>query len=189
MTFSKPLLLALTLTLLGGCARIPVSYDYDRQANWSGYKTYDWYAARPQAKDKAAGVINPIMDSRVRHAVETELAARGYKLEKTGDPDFLVTYYPVYQNHTMVTQAGMYGGWGYHRSFGYGVGVPFSEVYQVREGSIVLEVVDHKTNHLVWQALGQGALSGIADPRDADEQVAEAVKQILARFPPPAAGK
>ena len=188
MTFRKPVILALSLLLLG-CATIPVNYDYDRQANWSSYKTYDWYAASARAKGKAAGVVNPIMDSRVRHAVEQELATRGYKLEKTGEPDFLVTYYPVYQDHTVVTQSGMYGGWGYRRPFGYGVAVPFTDVYQYRDGAIVLEIVDHKTNQMVWQAIGQGALTGIVDPRDADEQVAGAVKQILARFPPPVTTK
>ena len=64
-----------------------------------------------------------------------------------------------------------------------------SQVHHYKEGSIVLEIVDNKTNQLVWQAIGQGALTGIVDPRDADEQVAEAVKQILARFPPPVTTK
>ena len=184
MTFPKPALLALTLALLSACTTIPVRYDYDKHTSWTTYKTYDWYAASARAKGKAAGVENPLMDNRVRRAVEKELTARGYRLEKEGAPDFLVTYYPTYQNRTVVTTTGLYGGWGY-RPFGYGLSTHLNEIHQYRDGSIVLEIVDNKTNQLVWQAVGEGALNGLVDPRDADEQVGDAVKQILARFPPP----
>jgi hypothetical protein len=183
MSLHKPLFLAFGLALLGGCTNVAVRYDYDRNATFSSYKTYDWYAASSQAKGKAGNIDNPLMDRRVRQAVERELAARGFKREKAGEPDFLVTYYPVYQNHTVVTSTGLYPGWGWHR-MGFGMGTQLREVHNFREGSIALEVVDNKTHQLVWQAVGEGALSGLQDPQEAEEGVAKAVKQILARFPP-----
>ena len=79
MLFHKPMLLAFGLVLFSGCVGIPVKYDYDKQAQWQSYKSYDWYAASAQAKGKAAGVVNPLMDRRVRGAVEKVLAARGFK--------------------------------------------------------------------------------------------------------------
>ena len=183
MYLQKPLLLALGLALLGGCAGVPVRYDYDKQATFSSYKTYDWYAASPQAKGKARNVDNPLMDRRVRQAVERELGARGYKLDKGGEPDFLLTYYPMYQDRTVVTSTGLYPGWGW-RPMGFGMATQFREVHHFREGSIALEVMDGKSRQLVWQAVGEGALSGLEDPQEADERVGTAVKQILARFPP-----
>jgi hypothetical protein len=184
MPFHKPVLLALGLVLLSGCAEVSVRYDFDRQANFNTYKTYDWYAISPKDKAKALGVENPIMDRRVRAAVEHELAARGYKREQSGDPDFFVTYYPAYQNHTVVTSSGLYSSWGY-RPFGMGMGTQFHEVQHFREGSIVLEIVDRKTKQMVWQAVGEDALTPSDDPLESEELVNRAVQKILSKFPPP----
>ena len=178
-------LLPLALGILAGCTPFTVKYDYDSHANYTAYKTYDWYAASKRAQGKADGVENPIMDRRVRSAVERQLAAQGFKTEKTGEPDFLVTYYPVYHRGTVYTTTGIGSGWGWRRPWGYGVSTQFTEARNYREGSIILEIVDNKTNQLIWQAVAEGALTGLEDPQDADEQVDLAVKKMLSRFPPP----
>jgi len=183
VSMSKPILLSLGLTVLMGCTPFTVTYDYDAQAHFEGFKTYDWYAASSRAKGRAAGVENPLMDRRVRSAVERELAAKGLRQEKTGEPDLLVTYYPVYQHRAVVTSTGFGNGWGY-RPFGLGMGTSFTEVHPYREGSIVLEIVENKTNQVIWQAAAEGALTNLDDPQDAEEQVGKAVKALLTRFPP-----
>ena len=180
----KTALLPLALGILAGCTPFTVKYDYDSHANYKAYKTYDWYAASKKAQGKSDGVDNPIMDRRVRSAVEREMAARGLKLEKTGEPDVLVTYYPAYRRGTIYTTTTFGGRWGM-RPWGYGVGTQFTEARQFREGSIILEIVENKTNQLIWQAVAEGALTGLEDPEDAEHQVGEAVKQMLSRFPPP----
>ena len=182
MSRSRIALVPLALTLLVGCAPFTVKYDYDSHANYPAFKTFDWYAASAKAKGKAGGVDNPIMDRRVRNAVERELTARGLKQDKAGEPDLLVTYYPVYRPYAVATTTG-YGGWGY-RPYGYGVGMGFTEVRHYRDGSIVIELVDNKANQLVWRAVAEGALNGLDDPLEADEQVGKAVKEMLTRFPP-----
>jgi hypothetical protein len=174
----------ISLALLAGCSPFTVRYDYDARASYAAYKTYDWYAASRKAQGKSDGVQNPIMDRRVRANVERELAAKGLKMEKTGEPDVLVTYYPAYRNGVMYTTTTIGGRWGW-RPWGYGVGTQFTEARPYREGSIILEIVDNKTNQLIWQAVAEGALTGVTDPEDAERQVADAVKAMLSRFPPP----
>ena len=180
--------LAGTLALLTGCSTIYVKYDFDPHAGFAAFKTYDWYAASAKAQGKSDGVSNPIMDRRVRRIVESELAARGYQLQQSGEPDFLLTYYPAYRNRVVQTYTAMGPGWGYGwgRPWGYGAAAGFQEVQAYREGSIVLEVVDNKSNQMVWQAVADGALTGLQDPQDAEEQVTLAVRKMLAKFPPPA---
>jgi hypothetical protein len=179
------------LAMLAGCSPISVKYDFDPAAGFASLKTFDWYAASPRAKGKSDGVQNPIMDRRVRRIVERELAARGFRLEAAGEPDFLLTYYPVYRDRVVQTYTGIGPAWGYgYRPWGYGWNAGFAtgiqEVQRFREGSIVLEVVDGKSNQMIWQAVADGALTGIQDPQDAEEQVTQAVKLMLAKFPPPA---
>jgi len=171
------------LALLAGCAGFYVKYDFDPHANIASYKTYDWNPAA--AKVKAQGVNNPIMERRVRRIVEAELAARGFQPAPAGDPDFLLACYPAYRDRVIQTYTAMAPAWGWGRPWGYGVSSGLVQAETYREGSIVLEVADAKNGQMVWQAVAEGALNGIQDPRDAEEQVTLAVKKMLARFPPP----
>jgi len=176
--------LAPALALLAGCTGFYVKYDFDPHAQIASYKTYDWNPAAAKAEGRAAGAENPIMERRVRRIVEAELAARGY-LRSEGGPDFLVSCYPAYRDRVVQTYTAVAPawGWGWGGPWGYGAGLVQAESY--REGSIVLEVADARTGQLVWQAVAEGALDGIRDPRDAEEQVGLAVKKMLVRFPPP----
>lgn len=123
------------------------------------------------------------MDRRVAAAVELELTTRGFKRETTADPDFLVTYYPVYQEKKYQTAQQLgWGSWGF-RPFGLGISTITSQERVYKEGTIVLEIVDFKTNQMVWKAAAEGALTELRNPEDADEVVNRAVRQMLAHFP------
>jgi hypothetical protein len=142
------------------------------------------------AMTRSERALNPIMNRRVRRLVEQELTTRGYRRETSGTPDFLVAYYPVWQDRLVQTYTAVGPAWGYGWGmrpwgYGYGFGTGFAEVQRYREGSIVLEVLDPRTRQVVWQAVAEGALTDLRDPQDAEEQVGLAVRKMLAKFPPP----
>ena len=168
----------LSLALLSACSSYNVTYDYDVTATFSRYRTFDYYTSK-----KGTGGTTTLMDKRVRAAVEHELQAQGFAMETKTDPDFLVTYYPIVQDRKVRTAVRMGGGWGYRPFYG-GVGVSTSEVRHYKEGTIVIEIVDFKTNQLIWQGAAAGALTGLNSPEDANEIVPKAVHDILAKFPP-----
>jgi len=168
----------LSLALLGACSSYHVTYDYDVTASYGRYKTFDYYASK-----KGTGGTTSLMDKRVRAAVEQELKAKGFAMETKADPDFLVTYYPIVQNRKVRTNVRMGWGWGYRPMYG-GVSTSTSQVRNYKEGTIVIEIVDFKTNQMVWQGAAAGALTGLENPEDANEVVPKAVRDILAKFPP-----
>ena len=168
----------LSLALLTACRSYSVNYDYDVTASYGRYRTFDYYTSK-----KGTGGTTTLMDKRVRAAVEKELQAKGFAMETKADPDFLVTYYPIVQNRKVRTNARMGMGWGYRPFYG-GVSTTTSQVRNYKEGSIVIEIVDFKTNQLIWQGAAEGALTGLNSPEDADEVVPKAVRDILAKFPP-----
>jgi hypothetical protein len=50
----------------------------------------------------------------------------------------------------------------------------------------VIDVIDTKTNRLVWRAWAQDAVKGMLDNQDVmARQIAEAVTRMFARFPRP----
>jgi hypothetical protein len=166
----------LSLVLLGACSSYNVTYDYDVTASFARYRTFDYYTSK-----KGTGGTTTLMDKRVRAAVEKELQARGFTLETKEDPDFLVTYYPIVQNRKARTHVRMGMGWGYRPFYG---AVSSTTVRHYKEGTIVIEIVDFKTNQMIWQGAAAGALTGLNSPEDADKVVPEAVRDILAKFPP-----
>jgi len=172
----------LSVLLFASCFPYAIKFDYDARANYASYKTFDWYAASRYAKEQAQGVNNPLMDRRVKNAVERELTAKGFTLNSKQDPDFLVTYYPIYRERRYRTATHM--GWGYRPWWGASVGTTMVQEHRYEEGTIVLEIVDFKTNQLVWHSAAQGALTGLENPEDAEEVVGQAVKEMLDRFPP-----
>src|SRR5512133_946658 len=168
----------LSLLALGACTGYSVNYDYDVTASFARYKTFDYYTSK-----KGTGGTTSLMDKRVRAAVEKELQAKGFAMETKADPDFLVTYYPIVHERRYRTTTHMGWGWGYRPFYG-GVGTSMSQVHSYREGTIVIEIVDFKTNQMIWQGAAAGALTGLENPEDADEVVPRAVRDILAKFPP-----
>jgi hypothetical protein len=172
------------LALLAGCAGFHVKYDSDPHAPFATYKTFAWNPSAPKASGGAGGLDNPIMERRVRRIVEAELAARGYQRSE-GKPDFLLSCYPAYRDRVVETYTAVAPAWGWGRPWGYGAGPGLVQAEAYREASIVLEVADARSGQMVWQAVAEGALDGIRDPQDAEEQVGLAVKKMVARFPPP----
>lgn len=177
---------ALGLALFAACSTYTVKTDFDPAIAYASYQTFDWYAASKRAKGKGSGT-DPIMDKRVRASVQAVLESKGFKQEVVAEPDFLVTYYPVYRNKRYRTTTSFGGGYGWsRRPWGYGVGTRFStsQVHNYREGTIILEIVDSRSNQLVWQGAAEGALTNLDNPEDAQEEIQKAVRDLLANFPP-----
>jgi hypothetical protein len=179
MGILKALMATGTLVLLAGCSSPAVHYDYDARANYSNIKTYDWQVAPKQAAPGA----NPLMETRVKRAVDGELLLKGIKREATGDPDVLVSAYILYQAQGSRSRVGMGIGISPFRGLGIGVSGPIGGRRTVI-GSLVVEVADFKTRQLIWKSVSEGALEEGSTPEDTDKDVAEAVRKMLSRFPP-----
>ena len=178
---------AFGLVMLTACAGPNVNFDYDTRGDFGKYHTFDWYAAPKGAQAMGAGVANPLMDSRVRRIVETELGNKGFRKETTQDPDFLVIFHPTYEPYRRSgAHVGLGMGFGFGRFSAVGLGVPIGGGrFEPAIGNIVLEVKDFKTNQLVWRGEAEEVLDRQETPEDADHDVTEAVRKLLAKFPPP----
>lgn len=88
------LALVAALTLTAACSTIRYSQDYDPQATFSRYTTYDWIM--PSEDEQAAlERINPFLERRLQRAVEGEMTQRGFELTPASEPDLLVSVYPI----------------------------------------------------------------------------------------------
>jgi hypothetical protein len=88
------LLVAGSVLAVAACSNVRYWADYDPQAAFGDYRTYAWL---PATDDQQAALewVSPFLERRLQRAIERELASRGFARTSDGNPDFLVSVYPV----------------------------------------------------------------------------------------------
>jgi hypothetical protein len=170
--------LFLILFLIGftiSCSTYGVKYDYDLQANFAEFKTFDWM----QIPEKAD--IDSLIVQRVKNAVNTELKAKGLMLS-SNNPDFLIAEHLGKMNKVRVTDWGYgYSAYGrYGRSWGSG-GI---STHQYEEGFLILDFVDTKSKKLIWRGSANAEVQNVNTPEKSEKLINAAVKEILKKYPP-----
>jgi hypothetical protein len=169
------------LALVTGCSSVNIKHDYDSEANFAALKTYAWMAAPTNGSGSVQAALqrNSLMDKRIKESADRQLAAKGYTKE-ANKPDFLVLYHLGAEDKINVTDWG-YGYGRYGRWYGGGV-----EVYQYKEGTLILDVIEAKSKQLVWRGFAAGTLDPNASLETRRKRLDDVMTKILAEFPPTA---
>jgi hypothetical protein len=159
-------ILSLLLAIwLMSCSPVTVKSDYDANANFAQYKTFDFMSHR-------AG--NPLNNKRIEVAIEQELTAKGMQKQTAGRPDLLVAY------HTNVKDKIDVDTYGYrYGRYGRRVGT-YTTVQKYQQGTVVVDLVDAKERELVWRGWAKGEASDSVSKEKIDDTIAK----ILAKYPP-----
>ena len=148
-----------------------VELDYEKDVDFSAFKTYSW-------KDPAAAAKDPQMYTRIIWYVERELEKKGLKKAPDGQGDLLVRYYAKAHEGLKgtPTQGESYlpGGAGQLTT-----GVDFSKV---TEGTLILEFQRASDEKAVWRA---GTQHVSIDKKRIDADTASAVRLLVSKYPPP----
>lgn len=170
-----------------GCTSITVKHDFDLDVNFRNYSTFDWMA---QPKERITDISqayaqNPLLDKRVKKAVDQELLAKGLQ-KKLHNPDFLIAYHTGVEDKVNVHSWG-YSYWrGSHRFNYYGDGDISLRYY--KEGTLIIDFIDFKTNHLIWRGWAVGVVNDVGivgeNPKKINEKINKVVKIILDKYPP-----
>ena len=176
--------LIFSLSLLS-CSGLQVSQDYDRNTDFSNLRSFAW-KTESQAKTGEVRVDNPLLDRRIRAAVNRNLTAAGFVEIPNGTPDFVVSY--AFQIRTRIGSDGVRTSIGFGSggggSFG-GVGVSSSGgVNQYEEGTLVIDLTSVEGGDLLWRGSGTRRLPRASNPEQITATVDQSVDRILAQFPP-----
>jgi hypothetical protein len=143
------------------------------------YRTYNWGPADALPTGDPRLDKDPVFKDRVQGAVEKQLAAKGIQMSTVGTPDLLIHYHARIDTRVDVNRT--------EREYGYcqGAGCD-SWVIEYEAGTLVLDVVDARTNRLIWRAWAQDSVDETFgnDERMA-QAIEEAVSRMFARFPRP----
>jgi hypothetical protein len=148
-----------------------VDLDYDKDVDFSAFKTYSW-------KDPAAAAKDPQMHTRIIWYVERELEKKGLAKSPDGKGDLFVRYYAK-------AKEGLKGTGTQEESYlsgGAGQLTTSVDFQKVVEGTLILELQRASDEKAVWRA---GSGWGSIDKKRIDAETASAVRLLLSKYPPP----
>lgn len=141
-----------------------VSIDFDKTVDFTGFTTFS------TRQGQTAG--NPLVAQRIQAALEAELSARGLtKVDRAGD---LVAVYHA----SIETQVDV-------DAFGYGRprwGTRQVYVRNYELGTVIVDLLDAKTDRVVWRGVGRDVVSG--DPDKVAGRITRGAERMFKNFPP-----
>lgn len=173
--------LTVTLSVLAatGCApAMTVSSHVERGLDLSRYRTFAWGPADALPTGDARLDEDPFFTDHVQGAVEKGLSARGFELTTAASPDLLIHYHANITTRIDVNRV--------DRSRGYCSGGDCPpEIVEYEAGTLVLDIMDARSNRLLWRGWAQNSVEDMLNEPDRMAQTIErAVTQMLLRLPP-----
>jgi hypothetical protein len=169
--------------LLLACSSVRVSQDFDPAMNIEGLKTYAW-KFETQEPTGDFRVDNPLLDGRIREAVDRNMAALGFQKLSDGTPDFLIVYQYVIQrkiaSDRVQTGVGFgFGTWGSAGGIGVSTG---SSVSEFDEGLMAIDFLEATSGTLLWRGSGSRRVNQHDDPAKTTQKINEMVDKIMAQL-------
>lgn len=206
MRIAKRLTLPLALMFMLACAYAQdVHYNYDRGANFSGYKTYQWVDLQsgPPRPAPTPGMPNPpaglptlrigapirgntvsndqLLDQDIKHAVDAQLAQKGLtRVEKQAD--LLVGYQAAVDEEKSINLFG--SGWGGRGWGGFSDLSVQGQTSTVQVGTLVVGIYDPGRKQLIWRGDASKTIGLKKDPNKNYQNLERAVAKLFKNYPP-----
>jgi hypothetical protein len=164
---------AIVALATAGCSALRISTYQEPGADLARYQTYDWASHATFSTGDPRLDNNRFFIERVQRAVDRELASRG--LERAASaPDVMLHIHARFDQQ--IRQADLEPASAPATQRGR------TEVYDA--GTVMLDIVDSRTQRLAWRGWAEGAFDGVVDDQDwLDATIDRTVAKILDRFP------
>lgn len=168
--------LIVAAAVAAGCATLTVSSHIERNISFTDYMTYDWGPPDNLPVGDPRLDNNPFFQDYLQGTIEKKLAAKGYERAVSGTPDLLVHYHASVNQKVDV----------YERDsrHGYCYGDCQPQIIEYEQGTLVVDVVDAKTNKVVWRGWSQDIMNGVIDNQERlEKQIEDGVTKMMLLLP------
>lgn len=182
MKRSLTFVVAWLLLAFGNAFSQDVRYNFDKDTDFSRFKTYKWVSLKDAAK------VNDIVDKDIKAAIDKELTAKGLTKVDTDNADLYVGYQAAVGQEKQFTSYGTDWGYGpgWYRGGWYG---PTSttttgQTSTIYVGQLAIDMYDSANHHLVWRGVASKTIDPKAKPDKQQENIQKAVNKLLKKYPP-----
>jgi hypothetical protein len=180
MTLFRLILLSALAALLAGCSgKMQVQTDFDKEADFTHYRTWDWLPGESGVTENLV-VDDASVKERIESAIDEGFKSIGYE-RTSGAPDFFVKYYLGYGQEINTRNIE-----NYYAYLNYAVFVPhvkqsYTDVWET--GTLIIDVIDAEGKKLVWRGYAETDVNPQAGPRENEPKLQKAIKMTLEKFP------
>ncbi len=177
-------LLVLSLVVTGCVPRVRVETAHDPSVHLSEMMDFSMMLPNKALPSKNSEV-NPFILQRLRQLTYLHLRDRGFKPTSKKEADLLVAVFATRKQRIDVYPSSSFG-WGYGPGmYGYGYGPVFgpsawsSQVMRTDEGVVVVDLIDRRSNAVVWR----GTAVRVIEPDFDEQKLNEMVEAIVQEMP------
>lgn len=161
------------ILLISACSTIEVHDNYDTSYDFTKLKTYNWISVHD--KKHALAV------KQLRGELTIQLAAKGFR-HNAANPDFLIALHGGTEDKVIIRSGNygyQYGTW--HGGY-YAPGR--TEVYEYKEGTLVLDIIDAKSKEVVFQSTTTKEVVRGISMEKRQENIKKVIAKAIESFPP-----
>jgi hypothetical protein len=174
--------LAAAAFVFSACATMHVSSHVARDLDFSNYRTYDWGVADQFPAGDPRLDRDPFFQDHLQGAIEKQLARKGFVRSSDG-PDLVLHYHAVINRRLNVDRLDRERGYCFTPDCVVGPVGPVG-VDEYESGTLIVDVVDARTDRVVWRGWAEHSVEDMLASRDRmATTIDRAVERILARFP------
>jgi hypothetical protein len=162
---------------LGGCATTSTSSHVRTGFDFSRYYTYEWVTPDAFPIGDPRLDRNAIFLDYLHGAVEKQMASKGYVQGLAGRSDLQVHFHASIDHRLNVNAADARSGYCLDDNCRNGVG-------EYEAGTLIVDVIDRRTNRLVWRGWSQRSVDGVLEDRDRlVRMIEDGVTRMFVSFP------
>lgn len=160
-----------------------VRYNFDRNTDFSRFKTYKWVALRDAAKP------DDLTDKQIKDTLDTELSQKGLSKVDSDQADLFVGYQAAIGTEKQFTSFnsdwGYGGGWNRGGWYGRpGGGMTTGQTSTIYVGQLAVDMYDSANHDLVWRGVASKTLDTKAKPDKQQKNLNKAVAKLMKNYPP-----
>jgi hypothetical protein len=162
---------ALLILIITGCTGIRISTDFDKQVDFSKYKTFNF------SKEVNKVTLNDLNRRRLKDAITRQMVAKGYQISTT--PDLLISAFVKGQAVYSANANSNY--WGGMYYWGYGTSNTYVDINKSIEGTLFIDLIDVQEKKMIWEGIAEGLVNPRTETRE--ETINSVVGNIFKNFP------
>jgi hypothetical protein len=153
--------------------------------DFSKYHTYAW-VDEVQGVPAVGGRPDQILDTQVKQAIDSQMAAKGFTKVVEGKPDLLLGYQLAIDREKQINgfANGWGGGFGGWSPWGGGMDSFSATTSTINIGTFVVGIYDPVVKKLVWIGGAQHAIEPSKKPEKNQERLNKGAQKLLKDFPP-----